>query len=165
MLHKSFLYPGVQKKRKVCIIFFNTGFFNTFLFLLSSELSNLVVFSSPILDRWSNSSFNTNGPLGRHGRDLESNYKPHLHSSLVLCLPDVSSRAIICHVHHSHSFFNEKIAVERNRYKIIGANSFIQSPIQANMNSAHQRPCREPSVFLSNQCLFFLSWVSISTNL
>lgn len=130
MYHKSFWYPGVQKERKACIIFFITGFFNTF-FFLSSELSNLMVFSNSVLDRWSNNSFNPSGPLSRHERDLESNCKPHLYISLVLCLRGVSSRAITCHVQHPHSFFNENIAAERNKYNIMGANGFIQSPLQA----------------------------------
>lgn len=78
-----------------------------------------MMFSRPVLHRRSNNNFNTRGPLCWHERDLESNCKPHLYISLVLCLWGASSRAITCHLQHPHSFFNEKIAAERNRYNMM----------------------------------------------
>lgn len=75
-----------KKREKPVLFFFNTGFFDIS-FSLSSELSNLMVFSSPVLDRWSNNSFNKTGPLSRHKKDLESNYKPHLSLSAFKVCP------------------------------------------------------------------------------
>lgn len=90
-----------------------------------------MVFSSPVLDVWNSSSFEISGPISRNKRDLKSNCKPHLYISAVLCLRGVSSRAITCCLQHPHIFFNEKTAARGNRYNIMSANGFIQSPLQA----------------------------------